>query len=141
MFLLLAAAKRAAPARSPVLRTVDALDRLLPSYVSCIHLYTKYTVRTPSVSYVVLCSAACCCANGLCIVVPDYGWQCFFLVFGAFYFLSLSFFSYTPWQYCRTNSLELHTCTPSDITIIRVAAGGRQPAAAKPPLHIMLFLE
>ena len=32
------------------------------------------------------------------------------------------------------NSLELHARTPSAITGMRGAAGGRQPATAKPPL-------
>ena len=33
--------------------------------------------------------------------------------------------------YCRTNSVELHTGTPSAIAGMRGAAGGRQAAAAE----------
>ena len=37
--------------------------------------------------------------------------------------------SCTPWQYCRTYGLDV----PTSSTGMRRAAGGRQPAAAKPP--------
>ena len=59
-----------------------------------------------------------------------------FPVFPAFYFISLKVHHY----YCRTNSLDLHTVTPSAITGMRRAAGGRQPTAAKPPLYYICVI-
>ena len=45
------------------------------------------------------------------------------------------FLECTPWQYVRTVSLELHTGRSLVIAGMREAAGGRQPAAAEPPLY------
>ena len=71
----------------------------------------------------------CCCAAWWMAMVV-------FPVFPAFSsFHSKFFLSCAPWPYCRTNSLELHTGTRSSISGIRRATGGRQPAAATPPLH------
>ena len=68
--------------------------------------------------------------------MPD-GNVFFSCVSSVFFLTQNCFLECTPWQSCRTNSLELHTRTPSDITGRRGAAGGRQPAAATPPLYIV----
>ena len=59
----------------------------------------------------------------------------FFLVFPAFsLFLLKTVFYNAPLGSTVALGLELYTRTPSAITGMRGAAGGRTPAAAKPPL-------
>ena len=61
-----------------------------------------------------------------------------FPVLPALSFISLEvFFLYcTPWQYCHTNRLKLHTGTRLSNAGMRGPAGRRQPAAAKPSLDL-----
>ena len=87
LLLLLAAAEFPAPAYSPALRTVDLLDQLLLlNELFYGYLHAKYTVRMPSVSYVVLCSAGCFCAHELGVVCPMAD-DCFVLCVSSVFFI------------------------------------------------------
>ena len=69
----------------------------------CTH--AKYTVRTPSVSYVTLCKQKCCLLlYERVIICCCAGYMCFQRFF---HFTQASFLEYIQKQYCRTNSLEL----------------------------------
>ena len=98
-------------------------------------------VRSTISSELISARCTCCCTNKriMCCCTVRRLSMFIFLVLPAFSFLSLKVvFHSTPWQYCQTNIIcpELPTGTPS--AIIRgmrwAAAGGRQPASAKPPL-------
>ena len=82
-----------------------------------------------SVSYVVLCSAACCTTK-LCGVVPHGGWRCFFfLCFQRFpYFHSILIFYIAPLG--STVALTASSCIPVRLQSLRACA--EPPAVVSP---------
>ena len=98
----------------------------------CIH--SKYTVRTPSVSYVVFCSAACCCADESCVVVPDGGYKCFcFFVFPAFSVFSLKNIYIYSAPLGSTVALTALSCIPVRLPLLQPLR-----ACAEPPAGVSL---